>query len=100
MGSTKRIRESSAISVRFRPGADDDIKDWWNNEPDRAYILRLLIRNYIQRGTQLPQNQEKREPERVNIPTVQKTHVAPLEKPKPQLTENNNYDPMSMGVRD
>lgn len=37
----------TGISVKFRMGKDDDIREWWENEPDRAYLLRLWIREKI-----------------------------------------------------
>jgi hypothetical protein len=67
------------ISLKFRPGKDDDIKVWWDNDPDRAYNLREWIRRGMN-GTQ--------------------TQTTVLEPPKKQLQEvagdeDNDIDLMS-----
>ena len=36
-----------AISVKLRPGKDDEIAEWWNSDPDRAHTLRKWIREKL-----------------------------------------------------
>lgn len=43
--------KSLSIHVRLRPKKDDDIIDWWSREPDRSYLLRKIIREYLNGGT-------------------------------------------------
>lgn len=98
MGSSTSLRNSSAISVRFRPGVDDDIKNWWNNEPDRSYIIRRLIREYLAQGDQLSITPEQSIPEKNNT-TVPISQPLQSQKPKEEQkpTQDDSGDPMSMG---
>lgn len=41
------VKQEGAISVRFRPGKDEDLREWWNNEPDRAFLVRKWIREKL-----------------------------------------------------